>query len=199
MIEGVHPMYVMKGSLRASLVLLLALSQLSCSGKKSKSFNAVATVIPPVPIVFTVDTKDSAGRTVTAPWYEFHINVENKTGDTFTIVAIKIETTGLDATGTFSTVKAQGVPSDYDYSLQNLSCSYGSFGTWAPGDNLPLSLTGTGGCQSGIAGFQIGGNPNPGGANPILHYTVKVEILGWFGTFNEATDRFDRTIYFTTQ
>jgi len=115
---------------------------------------------------------------------------------------VQMEITGVDASGAFTTVKTTYDPSQSNYSTETLICSYSTFGSWIPDEKKPIiSVSGDPACDA-PAGSAVtlysSGNPDPG-LSQNFHYQGKLKLVGWFGTYTEATDRFEKTVYFTTQ
>jgi hypothetical protein len=187
-----------------TMLLAMAMGTLSC-GKKTKSDGARITLNPKRPVVitgkFSFDNNGSIVEVI-GPWFKYNINVENKTDEEFVIVSAQLEITGVDGYGGFSTVKTTFDPSQSNFSTETLVCAYSTFGTWLPDEEKPvLSTSATPACNfpAGTAvTFFASGNPDPG-TSQNFHYQGKLKLVGWFGTYTDATDRFEKTIYFTTQ
>jgi len=184
------------------IFVLLALTLSQC-GKKSKSASVKVSAVPSQPIVLLADVPiNQNGTTVTikGPWFKFAVNIDNESTDPLTIVALHIEVTGVDNTGSLNTVKEDFTPETYDYSNTTLSCNYGDFGQFTAGQSTELYFTpsGTLGCGAGTATFFASALPLP--ANPdIINYSVKVVPEGYFGTRGDPTDRFDGFGVITTR
>jgi hypothetical protein len=93
------------------------------------------------------------------------------------------------------------------------SIEYSAFDTIEPGETKGLSLTpsnpadnpgagGSGPCGATNAGvasnvvFYLGGNPTD---VQSYNYSVKLKPVGWFGEYDQPTDRFEKTLTFHTQ
>jgi len=190
-----------------ALVGALALTTLAC-GKKGKAENAKLKINPTKPIVITGDIKigGADGTTVTGPWYKFTVKMENGTDETITIVSVIAEATGSDG-GTFKTVENTFDPSMGDYSTEFYECFYRSFGEFkpkkeAPNDpdslHFPSTDNNNTNCRSGTVTFYSSGNPKSE-ISKNYRYNGKLKIIGWFGTYDDPTDRFEKTVYFSTQ
>lgn len=188
----------------------VALTILGC-GKKSKSDGAKITVNPKSPIVITGNIKigrPGSELSIDGPWFKFTVKMDNQTEEEITVVAMMAKVTGSNQAGVFETNEVTIDPSSDDYSTDLLLCVYRHFGTFPPknlentdeSDNslyLPSTLN-PAACIDGTKTFYIGGNPNPG-VNGSYHYTGKMTLLGWFGTYDDPTDRFEKDVYFVTQ
>lgn len=191
---------------RLLVATLVTCSLLSC-GKKSKSEQGQAAIIPTQPIVqrasFTY-SNHGTDVTVTGPWFSFSVKFKNNsTSETITIVGMTVEITGVNASGQFVTASSDYSASQSNFSYDGGECNYISFGEFAPGETGILGKTATSGIASpciltGII-FYSSGNPDPGKDTLNFTYQGKIRLSGWFGKYTNPGDRFDKTIYFTTR
>lgn len=180
-----------------SLVAIAAL--VSCSGAKSKSQAAAVEVLPPKPIVITGPTLDGKGTKVEGPWFNFRMKMTNSTTESITIVALELEVIGQGSSGQPESKTVSFAPSEYNFSLnENTECKYTGFGTWAVGESKAFTLTGASVDCPTVPVFIVGSNTK-GASGRNYRYRVRAKPLGWFGTADEATDRFEKTITFFTQ
>jgi hypothetical protein len=187
-----HAFHILMSSLA---VILLA----SCGGDKSKSQNATFLVNPGKPIVITADATVDDGKTIEGPWFEFGMSMTNNTAEPITIVALELEIFSQSTNGISDSRTVAFTPGQFNFTVgTNTECKFTTFGTWDPGQTKALTVSNSiTACTRG-ARFAVGGNSSgPGGTN--FRYRVKAKPLGWFGTENAATDRFDRSITFFTQ
>lgn len=188
-------------------LVALAMGTLSC-GKKTKSDGAVVTVNPKKPVVITGKfTFSNHGNTVevAGPWFRYSVNVENNTDDTFVIVSMVLEVSGVGSSGTFTTTTMTFDPAQENFTLlDGTQCNFLTFGFWDKNQSNGLKArNGIVGCDPPAAvdqpdTFYSSGNPNSGDSSSI-HYQAKIKLIGWFGTYAEATERFEKTIHFSTQ
>ena len=169
-----------------------------CSKAKTKSSMASFSVLPTNPIVIDGDSVDAAGNSIKGPWFDFRVNMVNGTGDTVTIVSLMITLYEEDASGNIVTTTVSKNPSDFDSSTDSLVCNYFSFGTWTPGQTQNFQISNANSACTGEPIFYIGGNSS-GSNKSNFRYRVVVQPLGWFGTYNAPTDRFDTQFTFYTQ
>lgn len=205
---------------RASIAgLLLPAMVLPCSGcgNNNKASGAIFETLPDSPIVITADTKDYAGNTIKAPWFSFRTNATNGTGSVFTLLSLTMKITGIDSTGAVKTTAVGWSPSDFSVSLpmglSSYSCVFLHFGIYQPNDSKPLALDGDDHyvqdptspsdpnaklyCKR-IPLFMVGNNPSGPGDNAFI-YSIIAKPLGWFGDYNNPTDRFETSYTFKTQ
>ncbi len=182
------------------LMTILAVPALaSCGGKKSKSQLADLTVNPERPIVITADATLSGDKKITGPWFQFTMNMTNGSTEPITIVALELEVSAPDDTGVISSRPVAFSPGEFDFNLtETINCKYASFGTWQPGQTKAMTLESSSDACKGIPMFIVGSNAK-GADGKNFRYRVKVKPAGWFGTFDKATDRFEKSIVFTTQ
>jgi hypothetical protein len=186
------------GLMIATIVIL----QLGC-GKKTKADDAHVTITPSQPIVFSAPFSYSLNGTsvsIAPPWFSFGVNLNNKTGDTITIIALTATITGLGSGGAIVDSTATFTPSLANYSNDVVTCTYNTFGTFENNDNLPLFTNNSiSGCVASRPVFYVGSNPDPGNGALNFTYQVKLQIDGWFGTEIKPKDRFRKFVYFSTQ
>ncbi len=186
-----------RGSLYRICLIVLSLCAVQCGKKLSKSSPVEVTIVPDVPIVITASIEGAAGKE--APWFSFKVSLDNQTDQAFEIVALQIEISGQGSSGQLETRTLAFDPSQLDYTLNELACSYGTFGVWQPGQKKDIGVTGTTGCLSLIAKFYAGGNPKGPNANSY-RYRVKAKPLGYFiDAAGDPDDRFEKFKYFFTK
>lgn len=188
------------------LLIVMVAPLITCGNKKSRSdASSEFRAVPDEPIVIIGDTKDDVLRSIPGPWFFFMLKIKNTDAtDSITIIALEVTISGTDADGMpFSVVKTFSA-SDFNHSVAQsggteLQCTYTNFGTFAPGTGeQDVGVGGTGACEMPVTRFFIGGMPTkPQGA--VYRFNVSVRPLGWFGTFDNPTDRFDTTIRFQTR
>lgn len=184
------------------LGILSATALVSCGGDKDKSDKTKISLIPEKPIVITADIEQD-GSTVAAPWFKFYATITNPTAEPITIVALEVEVTGLNSSGSSTTNKVAFAASSYNRTISvgttTYDCDYPSFGTIAANSSAQLQLSGSSPCPSGIVGFTVPSNPKPPTGSENYRYTVKVKPLGWFGELTSPTDRYEKKQTFYTQ
>ena len=204
--------------LGALLSLVTMALLISTCGSKSKSDQVNVYVIPNQPVVITADYNDGNGNTWKAPWFSFHLEIQNNSNDYVTIMAIQVAVTATTSTGTVLTpTVVQISPSNSNMSItcgtNSVTLSYISFGTVAPGSTAYAQLiynnSGTGtpiatlcpGLNPNIANPTIFVANNPGASQQVTSYNYQVAIspIGWFGQLNSPNDRFTKTITISTQ
>ena len=168
-----------------------------CGKQESKSSPVQINIVPDVPIVITASIEGQEGKE--APWFAFRVSIDNTTDQAFEIVALQIDITGQGTSGQLETKTLAFDPSQADYSLNDISCAYGSFGIWQPGQKKDIGVTGTTGCLSFAAKFFAGNNPKGTNANSF-RYRVKAKPLGYFiDAQGDPDDRFEKFKYFFTK
>lgn len=179
-------------------------------GKKDKADDASFQTLPESPIVITADSLDWNGNKVKQPWFSFRVNSVNGTGDTYTLLALAITVMGIDKSGALKSTELGAVPGDFSITLvsgmTSYRCIFTNFGVWTPGADQKLMLKGDTtslganlSCDNDyVPVFTIGDNPSgPSGKSFI--YNVKVKPLGWFGNYDNPTDRFETSFKFRTK
>lgn len=182
----------------AAAFLFVTLAQ--CSNKKTKSDLVEITVVPDEPIVIKGDTKDANGNTVKGPWFQYRLHVKNSSTQPVTIIALSLTFYEQDSSGQTTNASGSASASDFNFDTKDERCEFTSFGSYAAGDDIPLYLDGSAltDCQGFTPVFYTGGhNSGIGGKN--FRYRVVVEPLGWFGTYADPTDRFDKEFTFYTR
>lgn len=191
------------------IAVLLFSTLTSCGNNNSKSDKAKISIIPGKPIVITADTK-IGDKEIPAPWFNFRASMSNNSDTTVTIIALELEITGVGKTGTTTTGKAGFVATDFNETIQylapgatapvNVECKYRYFAQLDPSTSSELKLMGAASvCGTPTPVFYIGNNPTGPDNAPNYRYTVKIKPLGWFGTYDLPTDRFEKTQTFYTQ
>ena len=181
-----------------AITSLAAAACLSCGGgSKSKSQGVDISIAPTRPIVITakriIDEKE-----ITPPWFEFRATMTNNTDEPVTIIALKVVVSGIGASGTFEDNEVTVTPSDFNFRIGSMECKFGTFGTWLAGQSNSFQLSNGSSSCSALPIFVIGSNPG-GTTATNFNYRVKIQPLGWFGTETESTQRFVRTLTFSTQ
>lgn len=199
-----------KNSVRLLVISVAALG-LACGKKKMRSDDAIMEINPERPIVITgsitIGPPDS-GIVIKGPWFKFTVSMDNQTDDKITVVSLTSKVSGIDSSGMIQTSENTFDPSSNNYSTLTYNCVYRSYGTFdknntAVGsstldDSLFLSNENNpSGCTYGGVTFYAPDNPTSLTGNYSYHGQLKV--LGWFGTYDDPTDRFEKTINFTTQ
>lgn len=196
-------------ALRLGLALFSVAFLAQCK-KDSGSGKVKFEILPKKPIVFTADIEIN-GQTVSAPWFEFRVKAANSSAEkAVTITALKVTVAGVDDSGLLVTNERTFVPSDFDFSLtigdSSIDCNFSHFGeldsgqTWTYLKLLGARSTCYSGVDSGtlVPTFYVGSNPS-GGASKNFNYSVELNPMGWFGSFDEPEDRFDGETSFYTQ
>src|SRR5262249_47584877 len=128
-------------------------------------------------------------------------------------LALSVKVTAANTDGTTSSQTVTVSPSDYNYTLVcsttvSVPITFQDFGEFAAGATGDLRLTYRGvalpadcaGLSPDITNVKVYIGNNPNSANLASYaYSVQLEPEGWFGTYNNPSDRFDKMIYFTTQ
>ncbi len=183
---------------------------LGCSGK-TKSDGASIEINPERPIVIGASIKIGSDETeIVGPWFKFTVPFDNQTDEIITVVSVQTEVTGTSENGRFETVDGTYDPSTNNYSTDFIECNYRHYGEFAPKnratgspttDDLLHLASGGGnptGCATGTVTFYAQGNPDPG-TGGSYNFSGKLKVVGWFGTYENPTDRFEKTVYFSTQ
>jgi hypothetical protein len=181
----------------ACALFLVGLAQ--CSKAKTKSEEVTFSVLPDRPIVIDGDTVDSHGNKVKAPWFQFRLSVNNKSGSTVTVVAFQVTVYGQSSSGSTQSTPASFSSTDFNYTTDLLDCEYPSFGEFPTGKGdqaLSLSNANTN-CTAQPIFFVGNGTSGVSGSN--FRYRVVVKPQGWFGTYADPSDRFEQTFTFYTQ
>lgn len=198
------------------LSALLIFGAAQCSNK-GKSSQIDLEVTPDQPIVITGDFK-VGDRTISSPWFRFKVKVTNNSDEDVTIIAINMIVDAFSTTGQMIEKKTVLVPSDDNTTVDcsadiTWSVEYDNFGVILPGQSRYLYLKpsdsspapGVGVCT--VAGETIdpvwlyfGGAPDKDHDGTSSYaYRVTLDPVGWFGDFENPTDRFEKSIYFSTQ
>lgn len=195
-------------SIGVCLAAGLCVFLLSGCGKK-KSDDTSFGILPESPIVITADTKDNSGNPIKAPWFSFRVTASNNTDTLFTILALSLKVTGIDATGGIKTTDVSFVPSDIIVNLimgtETHTCAYTYFGEFASGQSKEFELKGDDTtfqsgqtCSGRHPLFYVSDNPK-GPTGTMFRYSVKAKPLGWFGPYSAPEDRFETQFSFRTQ
>jgi hypothetical protein len=181
----------------------------SCGGDKSKSEKAKLSIIPEKPIVITGDAVDDNDTAIKAPWFSFRASMTNESAYTVTIVALEVEVTGQNESGSSVTSTVAFTPSQFNSSFEKpdgngatvtIECKYKYFAELAPGTGGGFRLMGAvSDCGTPIPTFYVGNNPKGREGSNNYRYTLRLKPLGWFGTYLLPTDRYERTQTFYTQ
>ena len=155
----------------SAIVLILGLT--SCG--KSKSNDIEIALTPAEPIIMTADKK-LGDEDIKAPWFFHSVKVKNNSDETVTIVALRYEVVstkdGITKTTESST---SGIDDDDVLYLAQVE----------PGqENTTL-----------FAKYYVGSLA----AADSLNYRVTAKFIGWFGTFDEPSERFEKSVRFKTQ
>ena len=182
---------------RSVLAFSAVLSLAQCKGGKTEAAKAEVTIAPQNPIVISADTTYN-GVKVSGPWSKFYLTMENDSNQPITVVAI---TGSVFST---STLKEQDISYDPNAVLSSsasaTTCTYTSFGTWAVGEKKAFSAkNGSAFCDIDPVTFLMQGLEKPTDKNQSYRYRVVLKLLGWFGTFDNPTDRFERKFTFYTR
>jgi hypothetical protein len=182
-----------------AICALFLASLAQCAKKKSKSDGAEFGILPEKPIVILGDTKDSSGNDIKGPWFNFRVNMMNGTEDIVTIVALVLEVYAQDSSGQIVKADVAFTPAAFDFTLsEDKECKFSTFGTWTVGEKKGFLLENSDPTCTRIPVFYIGNNPS-GISGKNYRYRVKVKPMGWFGTYDDPTDRFDKSFSFYTQ
>lgn len=180
-------------------VFACALLVVQCGGDESESSKVTLTANPESPIVITADSKNQQGSTISWPWFSFTLSVENNSENPLTIIAVKYTTYPAEPGG--APVEGGTASSDFNYSLVTGSlCTYVSFDVIEAGKSGNISATSAGSScypYSPVRFFASGLTKPKSGRN--YRYRVVIELLGWFGTYNEQVSRLQKSITIITQ
>lgn len=169
-----------KGIFQIILLGAVAVSQGSCSNSKSQEIDV--SFVPNRPLVIKGDIKiddfttadPSDTLTIAAPWFRTAVNVTNNSDTQVTIVSIIATVTDTRNEKKEYTTK---LPEDAYYIATVLPGATMSPSTWFF-DSLPADT------YNGLAGLN-------------LRYSIRATLIGWFGTPDEPTERFEKTISFS--
>lgn len=193
-------------------IFILSAFFVSCGGNSDISKVDFSTV-PENPIVITGPTK-VGDKKVDANWFSLRIKAKNASKKTVTLVAIKHVARVTSDYGVEIKTEFYGIPADFNfsYTVGDTSCSY-EFNAFdpIPPNTSETFITVSGAEKSGTAGciatfqsdplvFYLGGNPTleKDGVSSFA-YSVDLVPLGWFGTYDEPEDRFEKTEFYQTQ
>lgn len=197
------------------LFLIVVIAQVSCSGDSGVS-DVKFRVVPNNPIVITGDITIGS-KVVKAPWFSFRVQVKNGSSKPVTLVAILNSLSIINDFGAEKTSEATFAPSVLNFSRtisvagEDVTCNYefNTFETLAPNatDFVELSVSasevaGTTGCNPvTISSITFYSDGNPGAAESVSSYSYNVIMkpLGWFGTYADPEDRFEKQEFFSTQ
>ena len=182
------------------LIALLFLAVFAnCGGEKAKSDLAELEIIPEKPIVITGDTVDDDDNKIKAPWFEFRMRLTNGSAEKITVVAVTAEVFAQDSTGQTDVKEVSWTPAEFNFQLnEDTECKFSSFGTWDAGEGKALSLRNGNSLCSRQPKFLVGDNKK-GVSGRNFRYRVRAKPLGWFGTEDQADDRFEKSLTFFTQ
>lgn len=197
------------------LFLIVVIAQVSCSGDSGVS-DVKFRVVPNNPIVITGDI-NIGNKIVKAPWFSFRVQVKNGSKKPVTLVAIQNALSIINDYGAEKTNEATFAPSVLNFSRvitvagEDVTCNYefNAFETIAANstDFVELSVSanevaGTTGCGAvTISSITFYSDSNPGVADSVssYNYNVTMKPLGWFGTYADPEDRFEKQEFFSTQ
>ena len=167
-------------------------------------------VVPDLPVVITADYTDANSTVWKAPWFGYHLMVHNNSSQPVTIVNLHAKVTATD--GTHFIHHVQSVPSIYNFNLvcgsNSVPVVYSSFGTIAPGASSYLQLT-IDPSHDPVSQICPGVDPNVpnpmiivpdnSSVGPTYNYSVLLKVVGWFGTLNSPSAKFEKIVTFKTQ
>ena len=179
-------------STRLAILCLLTLNQ--CGVNKADTVKIEILPANPIVIASDITIGDPAfGLKVKAPWFKFQVKVTNNSDEPVTLVGLSLTI----RSGASTTSVA------FDPSAQNVgTCSYQTFGTFQPKDAKFLFAT------SSVAGCPTIDNPSffasadstgGRGKTTVFSFSVSMKPQGWFGTQTVPTNRFSKTVNFSTQ
>ncbi|MES2855166.1 MAG: hypothetical protein V4692_04860 [Bdellovibrionota bacterium] len=166
----------------AVLAVLTLLGTTTSCGKK-RSDDVTFTLNPSRPVIIeagfkfpddTATTDIDESLTVTGPWYKYRFSIKNNASDTVTIVSIESEIKGYKNGATVTGTSSHA--SDIE------ATPY-------------LAIAATGAEATSPFTFYSDGLPKADG----LRYTVRMRVLGWFGSYDDPKERFEKVITFVTQ
>lgn len=206
----------MKGLMILCFSLFMAMPAIAATSSAPVDHGVQISVAPKSPIVIDGDFKRPNGPTVSGPWFKFSVNVDNPTAEPITVVAVNVTVAAQASQDTSVIYKRTLVPSDSNYTMACTAglawtAEYDSFGVIQPGESHNLYLVpsnaapGVGVCtEMGAtmdpAWLYVGGNPDPEkGEASSYSYNVQLELVGWYGTPEQPTSRFNKTLVFRTQ
>lgn len=196
--------------------ICMALSLSQCGNKKTKSQQVAISVSPSSPIVITSDVTINKGGSpvvIKGPWFRFQVSISNQSDTPITVISLHVEVTGLDVNGQSITASKDFDPGEFNFSdMSGQTCIYTDFGEFQKGgtsagvvvgtkkiyNDKSLFVTKNPGCNTdGVAVFYFDGAPKPATGSTNYHYSVMVKPVGWFGTRDAPSDRFENftTVY----
>lgn len=188
------------------LLVLITIFATSCGGAK-KEDSADITIVPGEPIVINADAVIGT-KSVKAPWFSMRFRVSNRSSEPITIVAFKLKIQGLDENGAFASKESSLVASSEPIVISStVTCTFNHFGVFNPGE-IDQELRPGGASTTDCSTLNdvprdllvyFGDAPKgiKGGNN--FRYQVRMEVVGWFGTYTLPTSRFNKIVEFRTQ
>jgi hypothetical protein len=173
------------------LSLLVFGSLAQCGRSANDEDLALVEITPDEPIVFTADKEDLLGNEIKAPWFDFRLRMDNQTKDVITVIALKANITGIDKSGLPTTTKWEITASHFNFSTETQDCVFSHFGEWQQGEDKVFELFGS--CNYTPL-FTVASLPEGNGVT--FRYRIDLTILGWFGTYEAPSDRFEKKLIF---
>jgi hypothetical protein len=167
-------------------------------GASAYAANGTVTLktIPSSPIVITGDA-EIGNSTIHAPWFNFQVSIDNNTDEPLTITSVVATISGADQNGNVVTKTVSFAPGILNYDEGNVHCIYDfNYKVIAPGESQVLTaITDQAECMSPVRqSFVVDDNPTG-----TTQYIVTVKPEGWFGTVDQAKERFDQSITIKTR
>lgn len=194
-------------------ILFIALLN-SCGNDKSKSEKAKLALIPGKPIVFTADLTEGE-KTYTAPWFKFDATITNDSDEVITVLGIQIDIVSYGTSANTTKVTKSFTAGSFNFTIKSgdeqIPCDFSHFAEVQPHTTTKLKLLGAVNpiCYKDLsdptktiewpAHFTVDGIPKPPEGSSNYRYTLKIKPLGWFGAFDNPSDRFEKTQTFYTQ
>jgi hypothetical protein len=183
-------------------------SSLALPKASTKSDLVEMTIAPAIPIVINGDFNVGT-QVIRAPWFEYQVLVTNNSDEPVTIIGLQTNVAVPTKSGAPIVKQTTITPSDYNYSYKcadgsSMEITFSDFGEIPAKTTKNLYLTYRGPLSPGClapdinpANIYVGGNPIAD--TNSFDYSVQMTPQGWFGTYNEPKDRFEKTIYFKAQ
>lgn len=203
--------------LRSCLLLITCLSLLSCSEDDPKVSDVDIEFTPELPVVINADFKLVFGTgdevvefEVPGPWFKTSMRVNNNTNSKLVIVGISGTVTAFDSLGNQS-------ESDFEIGVGDLADPDATNPTFASNPLVALAIAQArtagnaaavrlsdvltdGLVTTGGTDYYVSELPeSEGNLAPISSYTIRAEVQGWFGEFDQANKAFNKIVFFSAR
>jgi hypothetical protein len=193
-----------------ALLFSVLLSLPVFADQQDPSSKVEVSVHPDTPIVLTADFHNGF-KYVKGPWFMAQIHLLNGSSDEITIIAARAHVETKNPAGQSFSRDLTITPSDFNYTLecgnsQQFDVKYDDFGEFPIGLGEYLSATYRRGVPVACNAiprmtpikFYFDKLPTWKGQNDYV-YSVRLTLIGWFGSRNNPTTRFEKTVEFQSR